>query len=166
MLYCLAEDSCIIYDYAFLIVFHRRRFSPSFPHSPLKHFFLRQLCSQGGFELVILLFQLPSGDMWNAFDYRSWSGKEVLEDMTFEMVFEIQELLLMWFVMLEMEPTLGIILPLKCPPALEVRRGTRHEWAGRLTWLDDWCRTGCRRWSSCLCHPGAGITAVYHHISL
>lgn len=37
---------------------------------------------------MILLFQLSSGDMWNAFDYRSWFGKEVLEDMAFEMVFE------------------------------------------------------------------------------
>lgn len=37
---------------------------------------------------MILLFQLPSGHVWNAFDYRSWFGKEVLEDMIFEMVFE------------------------------------------------------------------------------
>lgn len=37
---------------------------------------------------MILLFQLPSGDVWNAFDYRSWFGKEVLGDMIFEMVFK------------------------------------------------------------------------------
>lgn len=123
----------------------RWRFSPSFPHSLLKKIFLRQLfLTKVALNLWSPLFQLPSGDMWNAFDYRSWFGKEVVEDMTFEMVFgKIQELLLMWFMVLEMEPILGIILPLKCPPALKGCKGTGHEWAGRLIWLDDWYRTGC-----------------------
>lgn len=37
--------------------------------------------------------------------------------------------------MLEMEPILGIILPLKYPPALKVHKDTRHE-SEQADWFD------------------------------